>query len=97
MSTVILSIYARIWSETLFLALFVFGMLMLCRALDASETESARWGGLLSLLAAAVLFGLAWIARYVGVTLVVSGGLAILLWSRRPPAFVCGTLYCSAW
>ena len=76
LSTATLSVYARAWSETLFLVLFLYGMLLLRRYLQTS--------GMASLLLAAVLFALAWLARYVGVTLVVSGGLAILLWTGSP-------------
>ena len=80
LSTAALSIYVRVWSETVFLVLFLYGMLMLSRY----HTRPKQATGMPSLLAAAGLFALAWLARYVGVTLVVSGVLAILLWSRAP-------------
>lgn len=84
LSTVALSIYARMWSETLFLVLFVFGMLLLCRYIQSAGRHPAQRAATLYLLAAAGLFALAWLARYVGVTLVAAGGLAILLWSSYP-------------
>ena len=41
LSTVALSIYVRMWSETLFLVLFLFGMLMVSRYL--TRTEPGVW------------------------------------------------------
>lgn len=71
----VMRIFSRIYSETLFLPLFLLGVLAL-----GNYLTRPRWP---SLYSAALLFALAWLARYVGVTLLITGCLAILLWSTR--------------
>ncbi len=71
----VLRIYARAWSEGLFLVLVLFGMFYLGRYL-----ERPSW---YALIVSAGLFALAWLSRYAGATLLITGGLAILLWSSR--------------
>lgn len=68
-------IYARAWSETVFLVFLLFGTLSLTEYL-----AKPRWAWL---LLASSFFALGWLSRYVGVVLPVAGASAVVLWSRR--------------
>lgn len=70
-----LHIYARVWSETLFLTLLLGGMLFLGHYL-----QRPGWP---TLIVSGLLFALAWLTRYIGVTLLVTGNIAILVMCER--------------
>ncbi len=71
--------YSRAWTEPLFLFFGFLGLHLLASYLDSSRRRV--------LLGSAVCIGLAFLARYVGGTLVVTAVLAIALlvsgWKRR--------------
>ena len=71
----VLHIYSRAWSETPFLVLFLFGMLFLGRHL-----LRPRW---IMLAMAGSFFALAWLTRYIGVALLVTGSFALLSMSEQ--------------
>jgi hypothetical protein len=76
-SPVILSAHAGVISEPTFLALLLGGMIALARYL---ETGRRRW-----LAASAILAGLSYLARYVGLTAIASGAVILLLAGARSP------------
>jgi 4-amino-4-deoxy-L-arabinose transferase-like glycosyltransferase len=69
-------IHSMAWSEPLFIFLGFSGMLVLARGLEEGRAQY-YW-------ASAVLFGLACLARLVGVALLLTGVIGILLEAERP-------------
>lgn len=68
----IIEVYSMLWSETLFVLL---GLLFIVAFQKYLQTEQLNW-----LLIAAVVASLAIVVRYVGITLLISGGVLILLY-----------------
>jgi hypothetical protein len=68
----ILEVYSMLWSETLFVLL---GLLYIVAFQKYLQTEQLKW-----LLIAATFAAFASLVRYVGITLLFSGGLLILLY-----------------
>jgi hypothetical protein len=75
-STDMLMVHAMAWSEPVFLTLMLTGFFLLAEYMDRA---SSPW-----LIAAAAVCGLALIARYAGVTLLMTGVFVLLF--RRGPA-----------
>lgn len=69
-------IHSMAWSESLFLFLLLTGFWLLSRFIE--NPSRGDW------LGSAILIGLAFLTRYVGVVLVATAGLSILLFSRLP-------------
>jgi len=67
-------VYSFAWSESLFILLSIAGFLMLGEYLERSKP--------LLLLASSILLGSAFLTRYIGISLVITGCLCILLFSR---------------
>ncbi|MDQ4071225.1 MAG: glycosyltransferase family 39 protein [Actinomycetota bacterium] len=76
LSPAVLGTHAMLWSEPLFIALGLLGLLGLARYL---EQES-----LPTLVAASVAIALAWLTRYAGIALVLTGLLVLVLSGPRP-------------
>jgi hypothetical protein len=72
----VLRTHAMVWSEPLFLALGLWGLLGLARYLTTGRTRALVGGGL--------ALGGAWLTRYAGVALVAAGVAALLLRAPRP-------------
>lgn len=68
----IVEVYSMLWSETLFILL---GLLFIVTFHKYLQTEQLKW-----LLIAAFIAAFAIIVRYVGITLLISGGILILLY-----------------
>jgi hypothetical protein len=73
-SSTMIYVYSFAWSESLFILLSLAGFLMLGEYLERSRP--------LPLLASSILIGLAFLTRYIGISLVITGCLCILLFSR---------------
>lgn len=71
----VLVAYARVWSETPFFVLMVFGILALGMHLERPNT--------LALVFSAGCVALAVITRYVGIVFLPTGFLAIMFWSQQ--------------
>jgi Dolichyl-phosphate-mannose-protein mannosyltransferase len=68
-------IHSMAWSESLFIFLSLSGFWALSRFLNGQSTRY--------LIGSAILVALAFLSRYIGIVLVVAGGLSILLFSER--------------
>ena len=75
-SAALLEIHIMLWTEALFLLLSLLGFWILSRFLDGM--------GYSFLIRSAILIAMAMLTRYIGVVLVATGGLSILMFSRRP-------------
>jgi hypothetical protein len=69
-------IYSMAWSETLFIFLALLGFWILSHALENQSTSL--------LVGSAILIGLAFLTRYIGVVLVAAGICSIVLFSTLP-------------
>lgn len=78
LSPALIEVYIMLWSETLFIILMILFMIFMERYLCSHKISA--------LLAAAILCAISCTVRYVGVTLIGTGGLLILL--ERYPTFL---------
>jgi hypothetical protein len=76
LSSEILTVHAMIWSEPLFIALTLGAILGIVHATDSDDFTS--------LIAAALLAGLAGLVRYAAPSVIATGGLSLLLLGSSP-------------
>ena len=69
-SPCLLEIYSMVWSETLFLVLLLFFIILLSRYLDQPSLKK--------LLGISILAGIACVTRYIGISMIVCGCIIIL-------------------
>jgi hypothetical protein len=74
-SATLLEIHVMAWSETAFLFFSLVGFILLAGYLENSN----RW----LLCGAAILVGLAFLSRYIGITLLATGFLGLLIFGRK--------------
>ena len=70
----LLEVYSMMWSETLFILFIMFFVMAMHRYLQSNSKKA--------LIAAAVITALACITRYVGITIIATGGILILFNSK---------------
>lgn len=76
LSPAVLRTHAMLWSEPLFVALGVLGLLALARYLEQGRVPT--------LVAASVAVGLAWLTRYAGIAFVLTGLVGLAVTGPRP-------------
>jgi hypothetical protein len=76
LSPALLRTHAMVWSEPLFIALGVLGLLVLARYLEEGRVST--------LVTASVVLGLAWLTRYAGIAFVLTGVLVLAVAGPRP-------------
>lgn len=72
-SNAVILVYSFAWSESLFILLSLAGLWLLCKYLETSK--------LIILLISSILIGFAFLTRYMGISLILTGCLFILLLS----------------